>query len=110
MSNKEVSNKDVQVNETSQQANSPDENNNKSALNIAISKNTKILALFAIGCTAIVGLVSELTKEKIKQQEQQQLLNTLHSIIEPSSYDNNIANDCIMMSAPALGSNRVQTA
>jgi len=82
----------------------------KSALNIAVSKNTKILASFAIACTAIVGLVSELTKDKIKQQEQQQLLNTLHSIIEPSRYDNDIANDCIMMSSPELGSDKVQTA
>lgn len=82
----------------------------KSALNIAISKNTKVLALFAIACTAIVGLVSELTKDRIKQQEQQQLLKTLHSIIEPSRYDNNIANDCIMMNAPELGSDKVQTA
>ncbi len=86
------------------------ESNVKSALNIAISKNTKILALFAIACTAIVGLVSELTKERIKQQEQQHLLRTLHSIIEPSRYDNNIANDCIMMSSPELGSEKVQTA
>lgn len=82
----------------------------KSQLNIAISKNTKILALFAIACTATVGLVSELTKDKIKQQEQQQLLRTLHSIVEPSRYDNDIANDCIMMSAPELGSDKVQTA
>jgi electron transport complex protein RnfG len=87
-----------------------DEGTVKSALNVAISKNTKILALFAIACTAIVGLVSELTKDRIKQQEQQQLLKTLHSIIEPSRYDNNIANDCIMMSALELGSDKVQTA
>jgi len=96
--------------ETSQQATPPEENKVRSALNIAVSKNTKILALFAIACTAIVGLVSELTKDRIKQQEQQQLLKTLHSIIEPSRYDNNIANDCIMMSAPELGSDKVQTA
>jgi len=82
----------------------------KSPLNIAISKNTKILTLFAIACTAVVGLVSELTKDKIKVQEQQQLLRTLHNIIEPSRYDNDIANDCIMMSAPELGSNKAQTA
>ena len=82
----------------------------KSALNIAISKNTKILALFAIACTLAVGLISELTKDRIKAQEQQQLLRTLHSIIEPSRYDNDIANDCIMLSSPELGSNKIQTA
>ncbi len=110
MSNKEGLTKAPSDNENTQQATPAEEGNVKSALNIAISKNTKILALFAIACTAIVGLVSELTKERIKQQEQQQLLKTLHSIIEPSRYDNNIANDCIMMSAPELGSDKVQTA
>jgi electron transport complex, RnfABCDGE type, G subunit len=82
----------------------------KSPLSTAISKNTKILALFAIACTFAVGLVSELTKDRIKAQEQQQLLRTLHTIIEPSRYDNDIANDCIIMSAPELGSNKVNTA
>ncbi len=86
------------------------DNTVKSPLTIAISKNTKILALFAIACTLAVSLVSELTKDRIKVQEQQQLLRTLHSIIEPSRYDNDIANDCIMMSAPELGSNKVKTA
>ncbi|KGJ87792.1 electron transport complex subunit RsxG [Colwellia psychrerythraea] len=82
----------------------------KSALTIAVSKNTKILALFAIACTLAVGLVSELTKDEIKKQEQQHLLKTLHSIIEPSRYDNDIANDCIMMSAPELGTSNMHTA
>lgn len=82
----------------------------RTPLNLAITKNTKILALFAIACTAAVGLVSELTKGKIKVQEQQHLLKTLHSIIEPSRYDNDIANDCIHINANELGSNEVQTA
>jgi len=82
----------------------------KSALTVAISNNTKILALFAIACTLAVSLVNELTKDRIKIQEQQQLLRTLHSIIEPSRYDNDIANDCIMVSAPELGSDNVKTA
>ncbi len=82
----------------------------RSALTIAITKNTKILALFAIACTAAVGLVNELTKDKIKLQEQHQLLNTLHTIIEPSRYDNDIANDCFHVSASELGSDKVHTA
>ena len=46
----------------------------KSAVNLAVSKNSKILALFAIACTVIVGLVSELTQDKINAQQQKQLL------------------------------------
>jgi RnfABCDGE-type electron transport complex G subunit len=34
----------------------------------------------------------------------------LHTIIEPSRYDNDIANDCIAVSAPELGSNKVHKA
>jgi len=80
----------------------------KSPLNLAVLSNGKILALFAISCTIIVGLISALTADKIKIQQQKQLLQTLHAIIEPASYDNDIANDCIMMSSPALGSSEIQ--
>jgi len=55
-------------------------------------------------------LVSQLTADTIKHQQQQYLLNTLHTIIEPSRYDNDIANDCIAVSAPELGSNKVHKA
>ncbi|MBU2892416.1 electron transport complex subunit RsxG [Colwellia sp. D2M02] len=81
-----------------------------SATTVAVSNNSKILTLFAIACTGLVALVNELTQDKIKAQEQQQLLNTLHAIIEPSRYDNDIANDCISVSSPFLGTNDVKTA
>ncbi len=97
-------------NTSAEGSNSSNSKADKSALTVAISKNTKILALFAIACTLAVSLVSEFTKDRIKIQEQQQLLRTLHSIIDPSRYDNDIANDCIMVSAPALGSDNVKTA
>jgi len=85
-----------------------------STFRLPIQKNSQILAIFAIVCTAIVGLVNELTKDKIKVQEQQQLLSTLHSIIEPSRYDNNITQDCVTLSSNLLGGSKknkaVQTA
>lgn len=70
---------------------------------LPMQKNSQILALFAIVCTAIVGLVNELTKDEIKAQEQLQLLNTLHSIIEPSRYNNDITLDCVSLSSTLLG-------
>jgi electron transport complex protein RnfG len=79
-------------------------NNSTQSTKLAISSNSKILALFAIACTGLVGLVNELTKDKIKEQEQLQLLSTLNAIIESSRYDNNIANDCIITRSPLLGS------
>ncbi len=84
-----------------------------SVFRLPIQKNSQILAIFAIACTLIVGLVNELTKDKIKAQAQQQLLNTLHSIIEPNRYDNDITKDCVNFSTAALNeqtSDAIQTA
>lgn len=85
-----------------------------SKFRLPIKKNSQILAIFAIICTAIVGLVNELTKDEIKAQEQLQLLNTLHSIIEPNRYDNDITRDCVSLSSPLLGNStndkKIQTA
>jgi len=70
---------------------------------LPMQKNSKILAIFAIFCTAIVGLVNEFTKDEINAQEQLQLLKTLHSIIEPSRYNNDITQDCVSLSSALLG-------
>ncbi|MBL4822402.1 MAG: electron transport complex subunit RsxG [Colwellia sp.] len=78
----------------------PKKNN---SFRLPIQKNSQILAVFAVVCTAIVGLVNELTSDKIKAQEQLQLLNTLHSIIEPSRYNNYITQDCVSLSSTLLG-------
>jgi len=75
---------------------------------LPMQKNGKILAVFAIVCTAVVGLVYELTKNKIAQQQQLQLLNILHSIIEPTSYNNEIANDCVLLQSPLLGDETIK--
>lgn len=81
---------------------------NSSTRVTAMSKNSKILAAFAISCTLVVGLVNELTKEKIKAQEQLQLQKTLHSIISPERYNNGITNDCIEMTSTYLGTSDTQ--
>ena len=86
---------------------SPDDTPVKSSMfRLPIQKNSQILAIFAIVCTAIVGLVNELTKDRIKAQAQLQLLNTLHSIIEPSRYNNDITQDCVSFSSPELGGSK----
>jgi len=79
------------------------------SMSVAISKNSRILALFAIACTATVGLVNELTKERIYQQQQKQLLSTLNNIIEPDRYNNDLTLDCAKVSDISLGSDKQQT-
>jgi len=91
-----------------------EETQKSSSFRLPIQKNSQILAIFAIVCTAIVGLVNELTKDKIKAQEQLQLLNTLHSIIEPNRYNNDITQDCVILNSPAINDSKnnktIQTA
>ena len=77
---------------------------------LPIQKNSLILALFAIACTAIVGLINELTKDKIEEQAQLQLLNTLQSIIEPKRYDNDITKECVNYSLEEHADSAMQTA
>ncbi|NQY63817.1 MAG: electron transport complex subunit RsxG [Alteromonadaceae bacterium] len=74
-------------------------------MRIAIEKNAKILALFAIACTAVVGTVHLLTKDTILHQEQLQLLTKLNNIIAPERYNNDIYLDCIIITADS-GSNK----
>jgi electron transport complex protein RnfG len=66
-------------------------------MRIAIEKNAKFLTTFAVACTAIVALVHFLTKDRIQQQAQQKLLSTLHSIIEPTSHNNDMYHDCVLI-------------
>lgn len=82
----------------------------KNVFRLPIQKNSLILALFAIACTAIVGLINELTKDKIEEQAQLQLLNTLQSIIEPKRYDNDITKECVNFSLGEQANNTMQTA
>lgn len=70
-----------------------------STLTPAISKNSKILALFAMACTATVASVQLLTEDRIEFQSQQQLIQQLNQVIQTDSHDNEMFRDCII--APA---------
>ncbi len=77
----------------------------------AISNNARTLALFAIGCTALVSGVHWLTKDTIKNQEELQLLKTLHQVIDQNRFNNNLTQDCkFITDSQLLGSNEQQTA
>ncbi|MBA6290798.1 electron transport complex subunit RsxG [Colwellia sp. MB3u-70] len=67
-----------------------------SELTPAISKNSKILALFAVACTATVALVQLLTEDRIELQSQQQLIQQLNQVIQKDSHDNEMFRDCII--------------
>ncbi len=69
----------------------------------AIEKNARLLALFAISCTAVVGLVHLVTKDTIVAQEQQQLINTLNSLIPIENHNNDISQSCFFIQDELLG-------
>ncbi|GLX83566.1 electron transport complex subunit RsxG [Thalassotalea eurytherma] len=75
----------------------------------AINKNAQLLAAFAIACTLAVGVISELTSDRIAQQEQAQLLKTLHTIIDKAAINNDLYQDCTIANDPLLGSTEDQT-
>jgi H+/Na+-translocating ferredoxin:NAD+ oxidoreductase subunit G len=78
-------------------------------MRFSIQKNSQVLAVFAIVCTAIVGIVNETTKARIEHQEQQYLLKTLHSIIAPERLNNDIYQDCLTIRDAELGTLIPQT-
>lgn len=70
----------------------------------AIESNARILAVFAIACTAVVGLVNLLTKDTINKQEQRNLVKTIAQIVDPNSHDNDMTQHCVIVQDEALGS------
>jgi H+/Na+-translocating ferredoxin:NAD+ oxidoreductase subunit G len=79
-------------------------------MKLTIQKNAKTLAIFAIVCTAVVGVTNELTKDKIKSQEQAELLNTLKSIVPPRYHDNDMSQYCVEVKHNKLSSDENQIA
>jgi len=69
-------------------------------MNKIISKNGLILASFAFIVTAIVALTHELTKSAVSDQEQRYLLTQLDQVIAPSTYDNDLVKQCVLITAP----------
>lgn len=67
-----------------------------SALAPAINKNALILMLFAVVCTATVGLVHLMTKDNIELQAQQQLIRQLNQTIDETRHNNEMFRDCII--------------
>ena len=80
-------------------------------MNKIMTKNGLILASFAFIVTAIVALTHELTKSAVADQEQRYLLTQLDQVIAPSTYDNDLVKQCVLVTAPkSLGRSTPQRA
>ncbi|MCE9678783.1 electron transport complex subunit RsxG [Shewanella sp. AS1] len=70
----------------------------------SIIKNGSLLALFALACTALVALVNLFTADKIKEQQNRELMRILHQIIPDELHDNALIEHCILIhNSEALG-------
>lgn len=75
----------------------------------SMRKNGLILAMFALGCTALVVVTNELTKDKIAHQQQLEKLQTLEALLPAGSYDNDLVASCkLLNSRKYLGSDQPQ--
>jgi len=68
----------------------------------AMSRNSFLLAAFAIICTAAVATVNQLTKPAIAKQEQAALIKTINQLIPKDSYDNDVFASCFIISDDKL--------
>ncbi|MFC3033868.1 electron transport complex subunit RsxG [Pseudoalteromonas fenneropenaei] len=71
----------------------------------SMSKNGFILMVFALGTTGAVALVQQLTKTRIADQSQQQLLQQLGEVLPAQYFDNRLDKDCMLSNAAELGPN-----
>ena len=73
----------------------------------SLRKNGIRLALFAIGCTALVAITDHFTRQQIAFQESENLQQKLSQMLPPGSYDNELSNSCrLLLNPDYLGDNR----
>ncbi|TKB54291.1 electron transport complex subunit RsxG [Ferrimonas aestuarii] len=77
----------------------------------AMKKNGLSLTLFAVATTAVVALTHSLTKERIYEQQQQQLMKTLNQIVPHDDYDIPLHLSChLVTNEQYLGSSKPRRA
>lgn len=69
----------------------------------SIARNAVILALFAVVGTALVGLTEEGTRDRIAQNERQELLARLAQVVPAAIHDNDLLQDQLEVNVPDLG-------
>ncbi|WP_282131251.1 electron transport complex subunit RsxG [Pseudoalteromonas aliena] len=69
----------------------------------SMAKNGAILTSFALVTTGLVASINALTADKIAEQEQLHLTSQLQEVLDPSTYDNALSTDCVIISDERLG-------
>lgn len=72
-----------------------------------LRRNGPRLALFAVVCTALIVVTDYFTRDQIARQAEQQLQRTLGEMLPAGSYDNNLAQSCVLVTSSGyLGDNK----
>lgn len=72
-----------------------------------LRRNGPRLAIFAIVCTALIVATDHFTRDQIARQSEQQLQHTLGEMLPAGSYDNNLAQSCVLVTSnDYLGDNK----
>ena len=72
-----------------------------------IFRSAIMLMLFALVGTGILSLTNELTRQRIAQNEIDEVLHNLHAIITPDKHDNDIFKDILILkNATLLGTDK----
>lgn len=71
--------------------------NPKSNLLTAMNRNAMTLAIFAFVSVGLIAITHHLTKDKIAKEIEISLLKQLAIIAEPTSYNNDVYKDCVMV-------------
>jgi electron transport complex protein RnfG len=61
-----------------------------------------LLTVFALVCTVLVAYTYKSTRVKIAEQEREALMRSLHSVINPEIYDNNLFTDIVNVNSDTL--------
>ncbi|NYR11231.1 electron transport complex subunit RsxG [Pseudoalteromonas sp. MIP2626] len=69
----------------------------------SMAKNGAILTAFALVTTGLVASINMLTADKIAEQELLHLTSQLQEVLDPSTYDNELSTDCVIISDERLG-------
>ena len=71
--------------------------NQKASLLAAMNRNALTLATFAFVSVGLIAITHHLTKNKIAKEIELSLLKQLAIVAEPTSYNNDVYKDCLMV-------------
>jgi len=86
-----------------------DDEKNKPANSVSKNMliNAFVLGVFAIVGTALVAYINDITKAQVAENKRQHTLKKLHELIGPTTHDNDLEQDTILVTDELLGKGKM---